>query len=142
MANQSINLQDRIRQMQRGRTQSNIAGSARNPGMGGNAWNGAAPAQPNVANPQQAPNPASVWGAIETRPPGTSGQPAMNTQQNPQIRGALPPGTDINPMSGQEGQQPQYGSNEHINAFAQQAMQQGFDPATIAQFIKGQLSRQ
>jgi hypothetical protein len=230
----NINLQDRIRQMQRGRTQSNLGGGMRpmdaNPmhtiptarPMDANPWRTQAPtpqpmdanpwrtaqattqpaARPMDANPwrsiaaqpsaqpmdatpwrTQAPNPANAVGGPGQTLPSSMGNPnlaqmgggqqfassmsgaaqPLDQQQmmqhdmaqraeNPQIRGALPTGTNINPMaqlaataqSGQPKQAmpPKYGSNEHINAFAQQAMQQGFDPATIAQFIKGRLLQQ
>lgn len=229
----NINLQDRIRQLQRGRTQSNLSGGMRpmdaNPShtipttrpMDANPWRTQAPTpQPMDANPwkttqptaqpaarpmdatpwrtpqptaqpmdatpwrTQAPNPANAVGGPAQTLPSSMGNPdlakmgggqqfassmsgtaqPLDQQQmmqqdmaqraaNPQIRGALPTGTDINPMAqltatvqsgGQpkEAMPPKYGSNEHINAFAQQAMQHGFDPATIAQFIKGRLLQQ
>jgi hypothetical protein len=237
----AINLQDRIKQMKQGRTQSNLGG-IRNPAanmkqfspqaqpmdaapwrtmarpqpmdatpwrtqqgapvggpMDATPWRTRAPQSPNPANavggngvqfgssmtpnPAQAPNPnnaayggpAVQFGSAMTPNPdnakyggdtrthhfggsggsdlakygGTAQQFGSFMSPAPQISGALPAGTDINPMSAtlQTGGQPkqaapQMGSNEHINQFAQEALRHGYDPATIAQFIKGRLFQQ
>jgi hypothetical protein len=223
----NINLQDRIRQLQRGRTQSNLSGNVQNGAlrpmdanpshaipsarpMDANPWRIAQPtAQPSArpmdatpwrtaqptAQPSARPMDATPWRTQAPNPANAVGGPVqqgsavnqdlakggMNgpqfassmsgfaqplTQQqmmqhdmaqraNPQIRGALPAGANLNPVTQLTGtfqggpskealpqQNPKYGSPDHINAFAQQAMQHGFDPATIAQFIKGQLLQQ